>query len=47
MNRRVSSQQTTADQEEWRQFDFSTVGAWQGDIEQREQGDCEQGDELP
>jgi hypothetical protein len=34
-------------QEEWRQFVFSTAGAWQGDLERPDQGKYEERDELP
>jgi hypothetical protein len=34
-------QQTSDEQEEWRQFVLSTAGAWQGDLERPEQGEYE------
>jgi hypothetical protein len=40
-------QQSTAEQDGWRQFVLSTAGAWQGDFERPEQGEYEVRDELP
>jgi hypothetical protein len=39
--------QTSAEQEEWRQFVLSTAGAWQGDLERPEQAEYEERDDLP
>jgi hypothetical protein len=40
-------QQTSAEEEEWRQFVLSTAGAWQGELERPSEGEYEERDELP